>query len=137
MAHPARACKFDIMFEYCTEYGMTINPNKSQFMVVNGNVDDKMPITIGATTIDHCKSYTYLGTIFTVDGKFKSMLSRHISDKYCNVLKLYSFVSRNGSMPFTWKRKVFDACMLASYCMVVKHGLAQHMEDSTRYICWL
>ena len=33
--------------------------------------------------------------------------------------------------------KCFALACWRLYCMIVKHGLAQHMEDSTRYICRL
>ena len=86
------------MTEYCAEYGMVINPSKSKFMVVNGAVGDGMPITSGECTISHCDDYTYLGTIFTMDGKFTSMMARHTSAKYCNLLKLFSFAQKNRSI---------------------------------------
>ncbi len=92
---------------------MVINSEKKKFMVVNGNETDKMPITVQGCTVLHCLAYTYLGSVFTVDGKFSSMFTKHVSDKHCNLLKFYAFVRRNASLPFCFKR-VFEACTMSS-----------------------
>ena len=38
--------KFDIMMNYCNEYGMQLNEKKSKFFVINKNVSDLLPITV-------------------------------------------------------------------------------------------
>ncbi len=106
--------KFSIMIDYCDSHGMVINPLKSMFMVVNGTENDKLPITVNGCTINHCIKYTYLGVVFTEDCKFKYFIEQHISDKYCNVLKLYTFANKQRSMPFHLKTKVMDNCLLSS-----------------------
>ncbi len=55
------------------QYGMVINSDKTKFVVLNGNETDKIPITV------HCHAYTYLGSVFTVDGKFSSRSTCRIS----------------------------------------------------------
>lgn len=106
--------KMAIMLEFCEEYGMRVNPSKTKFMVINGSRTERQPITIDNHTVSHTEQYTYLGTIFSADGKFRTMMESHVSRVSCNVLKFYSFLKTNRSMPFHIKRKVMDACLLSS-----------------------
>ncbi len=106
--------KFRVMVDFCSEYGMTINPRKSSFMVVNGAHVDKLPLTVGNCSIEHCVRYTYLGSVFTEVATLRSIMEQHVKDKYCHLLKLFSFCKRQQSMPVHMKIKVLDACLMSS-----------------------
>ena len=66
--------KLRLMTEYCIEYGMVINPSKSKFMVVNGAVGDRMPITSCECTINHCDDCTYLFSLWMVNSHISQVL---------------------------------------------------------------
>jgi len=56
-------------------------------MVFNGTRDDKLPLICNGMTVDVCESYTYLGTIFTLDGKVETG-SLKMEDQKMQDLKL-------------------------------------------------
>ena len=62
----------------------------------------------------HCDSYTYLGAIFTSDGKVTSTMSHHITSRTKTMNKLITFLDRNKSIPYFVKKKVLDACFSTS-----------------------
>jgi hypothetical protein len=106
--------KFTIMDEYCKEYGMIINTKKTMYMIINGEDIEDTVMSINEHTIKRTKEYVYLGSIFTEDGKLSTSISRHIEEKTCNMLKLYSFIKRNSDAPFYVKNKVLEACLMSS-----------------------
>ena len=59
------AKKLELLDEYCKTSGMRINESKTKLMVVNGTPMDKIPFVLSNLVIRHCKSYVYLGVIFT------------------------------------------------------------------------
>lgn len=52
-----------------------MNESKTKFMVLNGDSSDREPFPQGDIIIKLCKSYVYLGAIFTADGSTASSLS--------------------------------------------------------------
>ena len=101
--------KLEILNEYCSEYGMLVNETKTEFMVVNGSVDDRKDIVMSDLTVKHCTSYVYLGVIVTEDGSATSAIKAHVADKKKHFNRLLVFLSRNYDAPFHVKLKVFDA----------------------------
>ena len=75
-----------------THHSMIINPEKSKFMVINGN--DQEQIARGKYTIRHSDTCVYLSAVLTADGKFTSLMKNHIVNKHCNVLKLFARLYR-------------------------------------------
>ena len=63
-----------------------------------------------------CKteSYTYLGSIFTSDGKIATVIKRHSKDQKKQLTKLTMFLDKHREMPFPVKLKVLNACFLSS-----------------------
>ncbi len=102
------------MVDFCSEYGMAINYRKSSFMVVNGAHFDKLPLTVGICSIEHCARYTYFGSVFTKVAMLRSIMEQHVKDIYCHLLKLFSFCKRQQSMPVHMKIKVLDAFLMSS-----------------------
>ena len=101
--------KLGILKEYCDEYGMQINEKKTEFMVINGNQQDREKISINGMSVTHCTSYVYLGVIITENGSATSALKAHAADKKKHLNRLIVFLSRNYDAPFFVKQKVFDA----------------------------
>jgi hypothetical protein len=99
---------------------MKINVKKTKFMVINGSKQDNRTLHVESSNgllkcdIDLCKQYTYLGSIFTGDGKVLTAVHEHVRSKQKHLLKLVSFLRKNHDMPFRVKKKVFNACFMAS-----------------------
>ncbi len=106
--------KLSILYSFCRSHGMVLNSNKTKFMVVNGNNEDKEAIVYNDERIDYCDDYMYLGSPFTDDGSPSTAVKLHATKKMCHVLKFISFVNRNNDIPFFIKKKVFDAAITTS-----------------------
>ena len=111
--------KLNLLTEWCDRSGMVINQDKTEFMALNASSPlEKAPIVIspssGEITVKHCDSYTYLGAIFTSDGKVGSTQKHHITSRTKAMNKLIIFLDRNASAPFVVKKKVLDACFNTS-----------------------
>lgn len=106
--------KIDILYDFCSSHGMVVNSSKTKFMVVNGNNEDRKAILCNNNRIDYCTSYIYLGSPFADDGSASTAIKLHANKKMCHVLKFSSFVNRNNDVPFSIKKKVFDAAVTTS-----------------------
>ena len=106
--------KIKIMYDFCNSHGMTINNNKTKFMVVKGNSEDKKPFVYNNNIINYTNQYIYLGSPFTDDGSPSTAIKVHANNKMCHALKFISFVNKNNDIPFTIKKKVFDAALMTT-----------------------
>ena len=110
--------KAKILIKFCNNSGMIINENKTKFMVINGNTEDKKDLIIRddiqSVSISHCTDYNYLGCWFTSDGKLSSAIQKHATDKHKHYMKLVSFLKKNHDFPFVVKQKVMDAAFFAA-----------------------
>ena len=87
--------KLNILCDFCSSNGMVINEGKTKFMAVNGNDEERRCIDIQGLAVDHCKSYVYLGAVFTSDGSVKSTLGEHCRQKFNCFHKLIIFLKTN------------------------------------------
>ena len=106
--------KLCILKEYCDQYGMRINENKTKFFVICGGLGDAEPFHVDGLNIEHCDRYLYLGSPFTCDGSVSSAVKIHAQNKLCHILKFVSFLRKNNDIPFIVKRRVFDAALVSS-----------------------
>ena len=95
------------------EYGMTVNNDKTIFFI-NGEVGDADTIYVNNLAIEHCSSYSYLGSPFTNDGSVSSAFKAHSTAKLWHVLKYVPFVTNNNDLPFIVKRRVFEAALMSA-----------------------
>ena len=61
----------------------------------------------------YCERYKYLGAWFTDSGRMKDVMSLHEVKGQSVVNKFSIFCSSNPDMPYCYKRRVFDAAVLA------------------------
>ena len=112
--------KVKTLLDYCGEYGMIINEKKTKFMVIGKHVGTIGPLVVTSSDqnhickIEHCESYTYLGCIFTNDGRTRTAIKSHVEDKKKHLLKLIMFFAKNQDMPFSVKLKILNACFLST-----------------------
>ena len=106
--------KLKILDGYCTEYGMVLNESKTKFMAVNGDVRDRSPIILSDATVKHCDQYTYLGVIFTANGRAEKSLMAQLEYKRKELNKFIIFLATNYDAPFNVKKRVFDAAFRSS-----------------------
>ena len=106
--------KIKILNAYCKTYGMVINLVKTNFMVINGSAEDRRDIHVDDLTIRHTQQYVYLGSIFTSDGNISTAVAEQMKAKMKDFNKFISFINKNNDIPFSIKRKVFDAAFSSS-----------------------
>jgi hypothetical protein len=111
--------KVKILTDFCSRSGMAINEGKTQFMVINGDEDDKQHIEVEDSNgqllkIQNCNKYTYLGCIFTQDGNLRSAVKAQCDSKIPHIAKFEAFVKKNTDTPYLVKEKVFSAALTSS-----------------------
>ena len=106
--------KLTILQQFCEDSGMVINQSKTKFMLIHGSNIDRSPLISGSLTVDNCEAYTYLGSVFTQDGKIESALKCHLVSKQPHVMKFTSFVTKNCDFPFWVKQVVCEAALFSS-----------------------
>ena len=106
--------KLDILHEFCISDGMVINEDKTKFIVIHGNTQDKRPMPLGDQWIKHCQKYVYLGVIFTSDDSSSSSLQEHANDKQKHLLTKACPSLQNVKW---WKRR-----SMRQSCMGVRVG---------------
>ena len=85
-----------------------INEDKTKLMVINGTADDRRSFRKGGVTVDHADEYIYLGSPFSATGCITTDVKEHATLKQKHVNKFHILCGENQSMPFTYKKTVFD-----------------------------
>ena len=60
---------------------MVVNADKTKFMVINSDDQDKTPIRLRENVVRHYDQYVYLGSVFTSDVSTKSSIEQHVKEK--------------------------------------------------------
>ena len=79
---------------------MVVNADKTNFMVINGDDQDKTPIRLRENVIRHCDQYVYLGSVFTSDGSTKYSIELHVKEKEKHFHKLVMFFVYQSRVSF-------------------------------------
>ena len=124
--------KFGTLMRFCKDYGMIVNRVKTKLMVINGCKEDHGKITIENITVEHTTSYIYLGSPFTKDGIIKNVLELHAKTRTSNLNKFKMFCKKNETMPFKYKRKVCEACMMSSILYGCESWLTNNVKEIER-----
>ena len=106
--------KLRVVYMFCQQNGMKINMQKSNFIVINNNPDDLMPLVIEDLCIYNCETYCYLGSYFANNGSMKQVVEKHIEKNLKHVNKFSSFCYNNQNMPFYLKKKVAESVIITS-----------------------
>ena len=110
--------KLDILVRWCNNSGMEINEDITKFMAFNCPPTDREDILLilnsGNVSVSHCLEYTYLGAIFTSDGKIDSSVKKHAVSRSNCINKFIRFLDKNKNAPYLVKKRVFDACVMSS-----------------------
>ena len=124
--------KLHILEEFCASSGMIINESKTQFMVVNGEGEDRLTLKTESLNIKNCNAYTYLGCIYTQDGKMTSAVKAQLQSKWSHVAKFEAFVKKNNDAPYTVKEKVFTAALTSAILYGMETWLSPAAIEAAR-----
>jgi hypothetical protein len=64
--------------EYCTEWHLGVNDDKTMVLVVSKDGKKKAKVGYGLTELECVERYPYLGTLFTSDGKWEEEINRRV-----------------------------------------------------------
>lgn len=106
--------KMEIVNEFCRESGMKINETKTKFFVINGDERDKQCLTSGGVSVSYTGQYLYLGAWFTESATMDSVMALHQTASEAIINKFSIFCASNTTMPFMYKRVVFDAAVTSA-----------------------
>ena len=121
--------KFTVLMNFCVKYGMVVNELKTQMMVVNGSAADRYDFTVGNVVVKNTKSYIYLGSPFTENGKLNDVIKMHAKSKVKDLNKFKIFCKKNESMPYLFKKKVLEAAIVSSLLYGCESWLSSNLKD--------
>ena len=116
----------DRLSHACKEFGLTIS-------IKNTNVkgqDVVMSPSVNNVTLDVVDSFTYLGSTITNKMSLDAEISIRIAKAAAIMSKLNRKVWSNNNLTESTKLHVYQECVLAHCCTVVRPG--QHMQDKRR-----
>ncbi len=79
--------KAEILDQFCKDYSMIVNNDKTKFFVIHGEDGDAGTIRVNDLVIENCRNYTYLGSPFISDGSVSSAVRAHAAARLSLVLK--------------------------------------------------
>ena len=106
--------KFTVLMNFCEKYGMFVNELKTQMMVINGTAADRYDFTVSNVVVKNTKSYVYLGSPFTENGRMNDVIALHAKSRVKDLNKFKIFCKKNETMPYAFKSKVLEAMMVSS-----------------------
>ena len=121
--------KFEIMMEFCSQYGMEVNEIKTNLMVINGNPIDRQAFTTAGLTVKPTKLYIYLGSPFTEDGKINTVISTHLKTRTADLNKFRIFSKVNSTMPYQYKKKVLQAAIMSSLLYSCESWFTENLKE--------
>ena len=106
--------KLKTLLSYCKNNYISLQLTKCEFIVINGNDNDKTDFLIPNGVVRHVEVVKLLGSHITESGSIDVDLSHHMKDRYLAVLKFFNFIRSNKLAPSAVKLKVLEACVTSS-----------------------
>ena len=94
---------------YCREWHLEVNVDKTKVMVTSKDGDKSAKVMYGQTELECVKAYTYLGTVFTADGKWEEEITRRIKAGRAALGSISKQVVWNKFVSVEVKKVIFDA----------------------------
>ena len=82
--------KFQKVLDYCTQFNIKINENKTKLLCVN--INNPQPLTLDGVTVMCCDKYVYLGNII-MNKPIRMQVEERIQSQAKNVRKFQSSLS--------------------------------------------
>ena len=110
--------KVRTLVQYCKKNHINLELSKCEFIVINGDLEDKANFVLPNGIIKNVLYVTLLGSQISCTGKLKYDLNLHMQKRFHAVSKFYNFLRSNKLAPISVKLKVLDACV----CSVLLHN---------------
>ena len=106
--------KLKRLANYCKRNSITIEPSKSNFIVINGTDDDHRNLPLGDNLIDHEKYLLSLDSHLSEKGTLQEDPKHHLTKRYPSCIKFYNFVRSNMYAPLPIKLNVLKSCVMSN-----------------------
>lgn len=106
--------KLRTMLEYCNMNHIIPQYTKCEFIVVNGNEEDRLPLPFGDKKLESVDHFVLLGSHLTSSASVKDEMKLHMDLRYKSVIKFYNFIRSNKMAPLTVKLKALKSCVISS-----------------------
>ena len=106
--------KMKSLLQYCKINHISLQLKKCEFIVINGNMDDKKDITLPNGVVKHATYITLLGSQLAESGIISDDLKFHMKHRYLAVTKFFNFIRSNKLAPTAVKLKVLEACVTST-----------------------
>ena len=106
--------KIKTLLNYCAANYISLQLGKCEFIVINGDDDDKRNIELPNGVVKHVEYVTLLGSQLSESAKIEDDLSHHMRNRYLAVTKFFNFIRTNKLAPISLKLKVMDACVTST-----------------------
>ena len=104
--------KCNHMLDYFDENSLSLNLDKSGYLIINGNDAEKVDLVLKNGVLEYCSVMKYLGVKISDCGILKKDIKRFLNDKRANVtIKFGNFCRKNYLAPFDVKLKYVSKCM--------------------------
>ena len=99
-----------------SSFGMTVNIQKTKFMVVGSGIEDEdlQPIVIEGGEIENVKEFSYLGSLIAENGRIDTKVDKRIANVSKAFGALHQAVFKGAHLSIYTKRKVYQACVLSA-----------------------
>ena len=128
----------DILCDYCQQWRLTVNTEKTKIIVFSGGKVRKLPsLTLNNQLLEVQYSYTYLGILFNYNGKFKNAMQKQISQAKRALFSLL-VKARKLQLPIDLQCHLFDACIvpiLLYGCEIWGFNNLSEIEKVQNYFC--
>ena len=96
-------------------FGMKVSLQKTKLLVAGHNVQDeeRLPIVIRDTSIEHVDGFSYLGSLVKSNGRIDAEIDKRIANASRAFGALRPAVFKDTHLSVTTKRKVYQACVLS------------------------
>ena len=115
---------------------MRINAGKTKFFVICGSDRDRETIKVEDLIIEQCTKYIYLGSVFTADGSVSSSVAAHAQSRVVHLNKFVSFLAKNNDIPFSIKKRVFDAVLMSTILYGCESWLDADLRPVVKLYNW-
>ena len=124
--------KLRSLLSYCSINCIIPQYTKCEYIVINGNKNDKKPMEFGEKTINHVEHITLLGSHLSCSGSLVEDLNLDFCSRFRSCIKYYNFLKSNRLAPLTVKFKVLKACVVSSIfynCETFSYKIPKDLEN--------
>ena len=110
----AAEAKLRTMLQYCALNHISLQISKCEFIVINGDEEDKKDFSLPGGSVKHVTFVTLLGSQLAESGNIKDDLKFHMKNRYPAVIKFFNFIRSNKLAPTAVKIKVLESCVTST-----------------------